>query len=135
MAAHEKHCKKNPNGVPQNRTWKAGVKKGNTPWNKGKRTGRNKCWDERYPFEDVMVENSTYSRYHLRKRLIRTGLVKYECVICGQKPEWMGQKMALVLDHINGIPNDHRRENLRFVCANCNIQLPTHGGKNIGRKS
>ena len=37
--------------------------------------------------------------------------------------------MTLILDHINGINNDHRLENLRFVCPNCNIQLDTNCGK------
>ena len=33
--------------------------------------------------------------------------------------------MVLVLDHINGINNDHRLKNLQFVCPNCNSQLST----------
>jgi len=37
--------------------------------------------------------------------------------------------MALILDQINGVRNDHRLENLRIVCPNCNATLPTHCGK------
>jgi len=37
------------------------------------------------------------------------------------------------LDHINGINNDHRLENLRWVCPNCNSQLSTFAGKNVKR--
>ena len=40
--------------------------------------------------------------------------------------------MSLILDHINGVSNDNRIENLRIVCPNCNAGLNTHGGKNIG---
>lgn len=38
----------------------------------------------------------------------------------------MGEKVVLILDHINGINNDNRLENLRFACPNCNSQLKTH---------
>lgn len=37
--------------------------------------------------------------------------------------------MGLVLDHINGIRDDHRIENLRIVCPNCNATLETHCGR------
>ena len=38
--------------------------------------------------------------------------------------------MTLILDHINGINNDDRIENLRWVCGNCNMQLPTTNARN-----
>ncbi len=41
--------------------------------------------------------------------------------------------MSLVLDHINGISNDHRLENLRIVCPNCAATLDTHCGRNLPR--
>jgi len=34
--------------------------------------------------------------------------------------------MTLILDHINGVNNDNRLENLRIVCPNCNATLDTH---------
>ena len=34
--------------------------------------------------------------------------------------------MSLIIDHINGINNDNRIENLRIVCPNCNATLDTH---------
>ena len=33
-------------------------------------------------------------------------------------------------NHINGINNDHRLENLRFLCPNCHSQTSTYAGKN-----
>ena len=43
-------------------------------------------------------------------------------------------KRTLILDHIKGINNDDRLENLRWVCPNCNQQLETTGSKNPNRK-
>lgn len=37
--------------------------------------------------------------------------------------------MALILDHINGIPTDNRLDNLEIVCANCAATLDTHCGR------
>jgi hypothetical protein len=42
--------------------------------------------------------------------------------------------MALILDHINGVGNDHRMENLRIVCPNCAATLDTHCGRNLPRE-
>lgn len=81
--------------------------------------------NEPYLLEKVMVENSTYSRDCLKKRLIKDGSLKEICAICGMKNEWNGKKLVLVLDHINGINNDHRLENLRLVCPNCDSQTIT----------
>ena len=80
---------------------------------------------------EVFVENSTYARHNLKRRIINQGLLPYECSICSMPPEWMGKPMSLVLDHINGVNNDNRLDNLRFVCHNCDSQLDTYKSKNI----
>jgi hypothetical protein len=56
----------------------------------------------------------------------------YKCAICAYS-EWRGEPIPLILDHINGNPEDHRLENVRLVCGNCNMQLPTFAGRNIGK--
>lgn len=130
-AKHEKHCKHNPNRVKAFRSPKAGKQQGSPTWNKGKKIGRHPNWDIKYPLENILVENSTYGRTHLKKRLISEGIIEYRCSCCGLGPEWNGKPMPLILDHINGINNDNRIENLRFVCSNCDTQLETYKSKNI----
>lgn len=56
----------------------------------------------------------------------------YKCSICGIR-EWQGQGVPLVMDHENGNPEDHRVSNLRMVCGNCDMQLPTYKNKNKGK--
>ena len=130
MVAHEKCCQQNPNRVKHARSEKAGAQKGSVPWNAGKKTGRPAFYDEKYPDEVVFCENSTYTRHSVKARIRNRNLIEYHCAICGIEPMWHGQPMPLILDHINGVNNDNRLENLRFVCSNCDSQLPTYKAKN-----
>lgn len=79
---------------------------------------------------EVLVENSSYGRNHLKHRLYKEGIKKRICELCGQDENWKNKKMSLILDHKNGINNDNRIENLRIVCPNCAATLETHCGKN-----
>lgn len=76
--------------------------------------------------EEFFIKDSTISRSAVKKRILRNQLIDYICDICGQDEGWRNKKLVLILDHINGIRNDNRIENLRFVCPNCNSQLSTH---------
>ena len=84
--------------------------------------------------KDALVENSNYSTGNLKKKLYKEKIKERKCELCGQDENWNGFNMSLILDHINGICNDHRIENLRIVCPNCNATLSTHCGKNKKRK-
>ena len=75
---------------------------------------------------EILIENSTYCRTHLKERLYKEELKKRECEKCGQDEMWKGEKISLILDHINGINDDNRIENLRILCPNCNATLDTH---------
>lgn len=56
----------------------------------------------------------------------------HKCAICGLT-EWMGKPIPLVVDHIDGDPLNHKIDNFRLVCGNCDMQLPTYKAKNKGK--
>ena len=80
--------------------------------------------------EEMFCVNSTKTRHQVRERILYDSLLPYNCAKCGIYPEWMGELLSLILDHINGIYNDHRLGNMRWLCPNCNSQTRTFSGRN-----
>lgn len=72
---------------------------------------------------------SRTGRRAIKDKIIKNQLLPYKCSECSIT-EWNGKTLALHLDHVNGIHNDNRLENLRFLCPNCHSQTPTYCGKN-----
>lgn len=90
----------------------------------------NQALNCKYDLDDILVENSTYQNIsRLKERILKAGLLEYKCSECTLS-EWRGKPLTLQLDHINGINNDHRLSNLRFLCPNCHSQTDTYAGKN-----
>lgn len=79
--------------------------------------------------EDILKKNCKHQRTVLRRYVIKNNLIPYKCAICGCT-EWQGKTLSLELDHINGVNNDNRLENLRFLCPNCHSQTSTYGSRN-----
>lgn len=79
--------------------------------------------------KDILKPNCKHTRAVLRRFILRNNLIPYKCAICGCV-EWQGKTLSLELDHINGINNDNRLENLRFLCPNCHSQTTTYGSRN-----
>jgi len=86
--------------------------------------------EKKIPLSEILIENSTYNRHRLKERLYDENIKQRKCELCGQDEIWYGNRMSLIIDHINGVWDDNRIENLRIVCPNCNATLPTHCGKN-----
>lgn len=86
------------------------------------------------PLDEVLVQGSSYSRSKLKQRLFSEGLKVRRCEQCGQDEHWQGRSMSLILDHINGVPDDNRLENLQIVCPNCAATLDTHCGRKNRRE-
>ena len=70
------------------------------------------------------VYRKTVKRYLIKK-------FGNKCSICGTSV-WMGKPIPLVVDHIDGDAFNCKIDNFRLVCGNCDMQLPTYKGKNIG---
>jgi Zn finger protein HypA/HybF involved in hydrogenase expression len=83
--------------------------------------------------EEIFVENSSFNRTHLKARIIRQKLLEYKCVDCGLSGMWNNKPISLHIDHINGISDDNRLNNLRFLCPNCHSQTHTYAGKSISK--
>lgn len=81
------------------------------------------------PLEAILVEGSSYARSNLKARLYKEGLKTPVCELCGLGEEWRGRPLSLILDHVNGIRDDNRLDNLRIVCPNCAGTLDTHCGR------
>jgi hypothetical protein len=80
--------------------------------------------------DSVLVPGGYTNRHRLKLRLLRAGRLQDACAICGMGARWNDQPLMLVLDHINGINNDYRMDNLRLLCPNCHSQTPTFSGRN-----
>ena len=84
---------------------------------------------KRLPEEQVFTENGSMRRHGVKRRYIEK-FGADRCAVCELPALWNGSTLTLILDHINGIYNDNRIENLRLVCPNCNSQLETHCSRN-----
>lgn len=80
--------------------------------------------NRRVALEDWLKEGTKIASSKLKAKLFEAGLKERECEICGLT-EWMGQSAPLALDHINGVNDDNRIENLRILCYNCHGQTDT----------
>ena len=69
-----------------------------------------------------------FQTYKLKNRLIKEGLIKNICSICGIE-SWNNIPIKLELDHIDGNRVNHEYSNLRLLCPNCHSQTDTYRSK------
>jgi hypothetical protein len=87
---------------------------------------------ERCPLDrtTLFVQNGRQPRKALRRVILQEHLIPYRCALCDSEPVWQGKPLVLRLDHRNGVRNDDRLDNLRFLCPNCDSQTDTFCGRN-----
>lgn len=56
----------------------------------------------------------------------------YICSICCLE-KWNNKDIVLIMDHIDGNSENNNPLNLRLVCPNCDSQLPSFKGRNMGK--
>ena len=95
-------------------------------WNKGL-TG---IGTPRISLKEILVKDSDFQSFKLKKRLFLVGLKNKKCEECDWSKLSEDGRISLELDHINGKHRDNRLENLRILCPNCHSLKPTHRGRN-----
>lgn len=80
--------------------------------------------------DKILVKNSNYQSFKLKKRLFSEGYKKPICEICGWCKKAVDGRIPVELDHINGNHTDNRIDNLRILCPNCHSLQSTHRGLN-----
>ena len=86
---------------------------------------RGNKWSKKYSNEEVFCEHSPIKGHTLKNRIINERLLEYKCQKCDLVDKWNGIELKLQLDHRNGINDDNRLINLRFLCPNCHSQTET----------
>lgn len=96
-------------------------------WQKARLRGEIRSRPARWPLERVLAR--ARCRHTVKRHLLQAGILKNVCDECGLS-EWRGKAISIQLDHVNGIRNDNRLENLRMLCPNCHSQTETFGARN-----
>ena len=129
-----------------------GCSKGTISYHCGKRTGVKKqkikktciaCGNKLKKNAQKYCSHACQNNFQFEKRLKDDDLsprmvkrhlqsVDNSCSICGQSDSWNEKPLVLVLDHIDGNPENNSLSNFRLVCPNCDSQLPTFKSRNKG---
>jgi len=95
---------------------------------------KNFCRRSKISHDDFFKLGKDTGSSTVRKRIIKNNLLDYKCLECGNTGTHNDKILTLQIDHINGISNDNRLENLRFLCPNCHSQTETYAGKRLKKE-
>ncbi|PHI20016.1 hypothetical protein CEQ90_09755 [Lewinellaceae bacterium SD302] len=95
-------------------------------WNVGLKFKPN----PRKPLHEILVKNSTFQAYKLKRRLLNENVLVRVCNSCN-RTEWLDQPIPIELHHKNGDKHDNRLDNLELLCPNCHALTDNYRGRNI----
>jgi hypothetical protein len=97
-------------------------------WDKAVKRGAIRPRSQARPLIHLLANGK--ARTNIKRRLLRAGLLENCCSQCGLS-QWCGEPLVVQIDHVNGIRDDHRLENLRMLCPNCHSQTETYGRRRL----
>lgn len=97
---------------------------------KGWSKGLHGIGKPRLSLKQILIKDSYFQSFKLKKRLFEARLKTPKCEDCGWAEKTNDGRIPLELDHINGDSKDNRLKNLRVLCPNCHSLKPTHRGRN-----
>jgi hypothetical protein len=81
------------------------------------------------PLEKILIKNSHFQSYKLKKRLFLAKLKPQFCEKCHWAKMTQSGYLPLELHHINGDRHDNRLENITILCPNCHSLTDFHRGR------
>jgi hypothetical protein len=97
---------------------------------------RPRTWREVLRFSRTEASQTTVRKNYAQYRVeanIPARCDNPTCYFHNNELKWNDKHLPVILDHINGVRRDNGPDNLRYLCPNCDSQLPTRGGGNKGR--
>lgn len=92
-------------------------------WNAGGKA-RN-----RLDIRKILQKGTDVKSNILKARLIQDGSLNNVCSVCGNNGLWIGKKLVLELDHVDGNRYNNELKNLRLLCPNCHSQTENFRGR------
>ena len=99
---------------------------------KGRAWNRGLSLPKKHSTSDLLENKAFMHTAGLKNRLLKEGILKNECSMCGVSCEWNGKSLTLHLDHIDGNRFNNYLSNLRILCPNCHSQTDTYCSRNRG---
>lgn len=115
VQAYRKYAKQHGLWKPQPHT------KGSRKAPKGPETGK-------YPLSKILAGefngNKLVLEYRVRAKLLAAEVFPEECSHCGYKEKHIiTKRVPLLIDHLDGDHLNWKKDNIRFLCWNCTVQV------------